>query len=207
MGLEHRVWPVGGAGHNSSLSLSIYVRPASLLAVVGRWTAAARRSSFHCSVAACRHLHCELLRTHQRRRSDHVPSFRRDLLILRSHTARLRPQAACWLGQARHGAISCARRDGGRVHCGLCLCSSRSRTPNPRARHGLWRARLLHEKWPFLGRHFSRRLATLGTVVAAAARYADHAASMKGGFACSGFSKESTMVRRSSSSWSPMPPP
>ena len=51
-----RVWPVVGAGHNSSLSLSIYVRPASLLAVVGRWTAAARRSSFLCSVAACRHL-------------------------------------------------------------------------------------------------------------------------------------------------------
>ena len=38
------------------LSLSIYIRPASLLAVVGRWTAAARRSSFLCSVAACRHL-------------------------------------------------------------------------------------------------------------------------------------------------------
>ena len=54
VGLEHRVWPVVGAGHNSSLSLSIYVRPASLLAVVGRWTAAARRSSFLCSVAACR---------------------------------------------------------------------------------------------------------------------------------------------------------
>jgi hypothetical protein len=54
-GLGYRVWPVGGAGHSSGLSLSsvrgpcvagAYVRPASLLAVVGRWTATARRSSF-----------------------------------------------------------------------------------------------------------------------------------------------------------------